>query len=223
MQLSFPFQSNSKTDLFGKEDFLQLSENSSAINFLNKFFIQEGFSASQFQSLILRGEKSSGKTHLLHIFAKKFKAEFLDHDKLSGVNPADFFTANQFYILDDINKIKDEELILRLINSAVEAHAFLIISTNSDLKFELKDLSSRLKNIFAVEIKKLSEESLKMLLTHSFARKQIKLSRQVIDFLSDNIQRSFAAVLEAVKLVELQVQESKDGAKIKRIKEIFGK
>ncbi len=180
-----------------------LTENSAAFNFCEKFFAQKDFSTSQFQSLILKAPEASGKTHLLNIFAKKTAAEFLDKDKISGVNPADFFTANHFYILENFEEIKDPELLLRLINSAVEAQAFLVLSTQEIPQFKLKDLASRLKNIHATEIKNPSHESLKLLLANQLSRKQIKLTRAVLDFISDNIERSFVAVFAVVKLLEI--------------------
>ena len=221
MQLSLPFQISTQTNLFSEENFLTLSENFAAINFLKKFFAQKDFATAQFQSLILKGAPASGKTHLLHIFAAKFGAEFLDKEKITDVNPADFFAANHFYILEDVLQIKDEELVLRLVNSAVEAKAFLILSAQSAPQFRLKDLASRLKNIFTIEIKNPSEESVKLLLTHSFALKQIKLSRAVIDFLSDNVERSFAAVFAAVKMVELLAQENGKKVTLAEVKDLF--
>jgi chromosomal replication initiation ATPase DnaA len=204
-QLSFPFQTTSTP--YREEDFLLLAENSSAVNFLKKFFAQENFSKSQFPSVILKAAPFAGKTHLLHIFAKKFSAEFLEKEKISNVNPADFFSENKFYILEDVNEIADEELLLRLINSAFESGAFLILSANSLAQFRLKDLTSRLKNIFTVEIKNPSQESIKQLLVNGFARRQIKVSRQVTDLISDRIDRSYEAVFAAVKKVEAHCQE----------------
>ncbi len=219
MQLFLPFQTSTKSELFKEEDFLPLTENSAAINFLKKFFEQKDFATSQFQSLVLKGAKSSGKTHLLHIFAKKFGAEFLDQERINSVNPANFFAANKFYILENVAEIKDEELVLRLINSAVEAKAFLILSSRNVPQFSLKDLASRLRNIFSVEIKNPSQESIKLLLAGNCSRKQIKLSRQAIDFLSDNIERSFEAVLLAGKMVEDLAQNG--DVKLSEIKKFF--
>ncbi len=223
MQLSLPFQTSTKADLFKEEDFLPLTENSAAINFLKKFFEQKDFVSSQFQSLILKGAKDCGKTHLLHIFAKKFAAEFLDQEKIIGVNPADFFTAHQFYILENVAEITDEGLVLRLINSAVEAKAFLILSSRNAPQFSLKDLASRVKNIFSVEIKNPSQESLKLLLTNSFSRKQIKLSRAVIDFVSENIDRSYESLFAAVRLLEFHSQESAKALDLNAVKKILSK
>lgn len=196
-----------------------LTENSAAFNFCEKFFAQKDFVTSQFQSLILKGAEASGKTHLLNIFAKKTAAEFLDKDKISGVNPANFFTANRFYILENFEEIKDPELLLSLINSAVEAQAFLVLSTQEIPQFKLKDLASRLKNIHATEIKNPSHESLKLLLANQLSRRQIKLTRAVLDFISDNIERSFVAVLSAVKLAET----GDKNLKLSEVKNLFKK
>lgn len=221
MQLSFPFQNIANCDSFKEENFLILSENSAAFNFFKKFFSQKEFAKAQFSSAILRGEKASGKTHLLNVFAKKFNAEFLNKDQLCGVNPTNFFAANSFYILEDFTEIEDVELLLRLINSASEASAFLVLSTNNIPKYQLKDLDSRLKNMISHEIKNPSHDSIKMLLTHNFSRLQLRPLRAVIDFLSDNIDRSFLAVSNATKLVDFYCAENGEKIDLAAVKKIF--
>lgn len=220
-QLFLPFQSEATADIFAKEDFLVLAENLSAFNAVKKFCAQSDFSASKFSALLLKGPKSCGKTHLLHSFGAKIGAEFLNKDNIATVNPVNFFERNGFYILEDIEKIKDEELILRLFNSALEAEAFLIISASQTLKFTIKDLESRLKNVFLVEIEHPDLDSIKQLLMNLFSRKQINLSRQVIDFVSTNIERNYEAILLAVKLIEFHAQEDGKALKMPKIKEIF--
>ncbi len=220
-QLSFSFQTDVKTDLFCEENFLLLAQNSVALNFFKKFFAQQNFSQAQFLSCILQGASGCGKSHLLHIFAKKVAAEFLEKDKIGQTSLANFFQANQFYILQDIDEIADEELLLRLINLAFEAQAFLVLSSKITPQFQLKDLASRLKNIFTVEIKNPDLEAIKQLLVNGFSRRQIKLSRQVIDFIADNIERSYEAITAAIKLVEFHVQESGKNIALADVKIFF--
>ena len=220
-QLSFPFQISAKASFYQETDFLLLKENQAAVNFLKKFFAQGNFSRSQFPSLIIRGGKCSGKTHLLHVFAKKFPLEFLQNSGISDLNLGSFFQANKFYVLENIDEIANEELILRLINSAFEAKAFLIITMRYQVQFKLKDLMSRLKNIFAVEIKNPSYETIKQLLSNGFARRQIKLPSKIINFIADNIERSYEAVSNAEKIVELHCHESGKNVTMKEAKEIF--
>ena len=220
MQLSFPFQK--KENSFDEESFLLLGENAAAFKFFKIFFSQKDFVSSRFPSSILKGSRGCGKTHLLNIFAQKSQAEFLKKDEISGVNFGNFFAQNQFYILEDFDEIKDEELVLHLINSASEAKAFLALSTKENPQFRLKDLDSRLKNIFCVEIKEPSEDSLKQLLVNGLAARQIKLSRAAIDFIVGRIERSYVAVIAALKLIETAVSQDGNGFGMAKIKKIFG-
>ena len=204
-QLFFKFPSINKNNSYAEDDFLELEENLAAVTFLDKFFIQKDFSRAQFQSLIIKGEECCGKTHLVNIYAKKFSAEIIDKAKISDLNLVDFFQKNKFYILDEINEIKDEELLLHLINSAIEAKAFLVITAHNNLEFKLKDLVSRLKNIFSIQIKDPNLSSMKELLSNGFARKQIKLSssiilKEVIRLFMKRLKRSKYIAMKVVKI-----------------------
>ena len=220
-QLFFSFQSSNKKDPFDVDDFVFLPENFAAIKFLKQFLAQEHFSRSHFTSLVIKGSESCGKTHLLHIFAKNSCATFLKAEEVSHLNFANYFQKNKFYILENFDQIKNEELLLNLINSASEACSFLILTTSEEANFKLKDLTSRLKNIFTTEIKNPNHEAMKQLLVNGFARRQIKISNQLIDFISDNIERTYAAIFLAIKRVEFFCSESGKNIKMKDVKELF--
>ena len=219
LSLDLPIKENSDPHL--EEDFVLLDENSAAVNFLSKFFAQKKFSQAQFPSLLLRGPAQSGKTHILNIFAKKFQAEFLQIAEISDQNLSSFFSENKFYILENINEIADEKLLFHLVNAAAESKAFLILSSQNKAQFELKDLSSRIKNIFALEIKNPSQEAIKMLLINAFSRKQLKVSKGIIDFIASHSERTFEAVVVSVKLVEFYTAEVGKNITIKEMKKIL--
>lgn len=220
-QLSLDLPIKENFDPYLEEDFVLLDENSAAVNFLSKFFSQKKFSQAQFPSLLLRGPAQSGKTHILNIFAKKFQAEFLQIAEISDQNLSSFFSENKFYILENINEIADEKLLFHLVNAASESKAFLILSSQNKAQFELKDLSSRIKNIFALEIKNPSQEAIKMLLINAFSRKQLKVSKVVIDFIASHSERTFEAVVVSVKLVEFYTAEVGKNITIKEMKKIL--
>ena len=215
-QLQLPFFDEAKSNFFSEENFLNLPENCAAKNFLEKFFNKKTA-----QSLILLGETSCGKTHLLQIFAQKFGAEFLSEEQILGVNLSNFFAPNHFYIFENIDQITNQNLLLHLINSAFEAEAFLILSARKLPKFQLPDLASRLKNIFTAPIKNPELESIKQLLAHRLALKQIKLSRPSINFIANQIKRQWQAIFDAAKLVEFHVQESGKKMTIAAARKIF--
>lgn len=154
---------------------------------------------------------------MLNIFATKFSAEFVDLQK--KLSPK--FYQNHFYILENIDRIIAEEELLHLINSASEAKAFLIMSSSSDNNFKLKDLSSRLKNIFVVQIKEPSIPTIKMLLVNAFGLKQIKVSSRVIDFIANNIERNYHAIFVAAKNIEDYCHQSAETLTLKNISKIL--
>lgn len=208
LQLSFNFSGGRGNNYYAAAEFLLFEENFAAVSFLKKFFKQGEFFKAQFPSLIIKGESFCGKTHLLHFFAANFEVEFLTEEKISNFNLASLFSPNRFYILENIDQIKEEELVLHTINSAFEAGSFLIITLPPQTNFKIKDLSSRLKNIFAVEIKNPQLETLKQLLRSGFARQQIRFANSTIDFIANNIDRTYSAAFAAVKLIGFHFSES---------------
>ncbi len=218
-QLALPFQTSS--NLYKKEDFLLTEENAKAFKALKVFFDQKDFSVSQIAQIILKGEKASGKTHLLNNFAVKTNAEFLDKSDLLDVNLVSIFSKNKFYILEDFNEISDENLLFHILNAANEANAFLVLSCNDSPNFKLKDLNSRLKNIPISEIDNLSEETAKQLLTNYLARKQIRLSAKFVSTTVQKVDRTYQSILDASKRVELAIQENGKGFSLKIIEKIF--
>ncbi len=220
-QLNLNLQTTENFDPYSASSFVILDENSAAYHFLEKFFSQREFSRSQFPSLILKGAPSCGKSHLLNIFAKEFHGKFLNITEISAKNLDGIFSENRFFILENIDEIQNEELLLHLINSAVEAKAFLILSAKNNLHFQLKDLVSRLKNIFSLQIKEPSVEAIKILLINAFSRRQIKVSHRIIKLIATDIERSYLAIFEVVKLIEEQCHNSGKTLTMPTVKEIL--
>lgn len=224
-QFSFDFFSE-KTSEFAQDDFLLLPENADAVSYVKRILTQKDFSSSPTTSLIIKGEKGSGKTHLLRaqganlLAAERF--EFLDEEKINGLNLLQFLTPNHFYCFENIDEISNEELLLSLVNSAFEANAFLILTSNNNKQFQLKDLASRLRNITATEIKNPSQETIKQLLTNQLSRKQIALPTTILNLLHNNLPRSYSALQDAMKLMEFHHQEHNEKFDLAYVKKIFG-
>lgn len=193
---------------------MDLPENAGAKNFLEQFFAQKNFSNSQFSSCIIKGQSYSGKTYLLKIFAKKYPLIFLDSAKIIEAKE------NHFYVFEDANRALDEDL-LHLINEAIENKAFLILTTRDDLKFKLKDLNSRLKNIYKIEIKNPEADSIRMLLINEFANRQLKVADKIVDFIANNIERDFAKVFALVEMIDDFCCKSGKGVAIADIRKMM--
>ncbi len=218
LQLSLPLQITDQTLTYKEEDFCLLPQNIDAYNFLKKFLSQKDHSSSQFLSMILKGEEGSGKTHMLKVLAKEFSMEFLKKEEIIDLNFNNIFEKNKFYVLENIEEITDENFLFHLINFAFENGSFLILSSNFKTNFQLKDLVSRLKNIYLAEIKNPNLDAIKLLLVNLFSRKQIKLSSAIINYIANNINREYLAILGVVKKIDFYIQENSKSLTLKQVK-----
>lgn len=214
-QLSFDLPLKKKAQ-FLEEDFCFLPENLGVISSLKLFFAQEDFEEAKITSFIIFGEKFSGKTHILHIFAQKYaqKCQFLDKKNLANLDLANFFQANHFYILEDFDEVKDEELLFHLFNAAFRSKAFLIFSGQEMPDFKIKDVKSRFDNIISSKILGLSLESMQELLFFLFSQRQFKISPKLVDEIAKNIDREYEMVFNVVQKVEKFYGDNKKMPKI---------
>jgi len=132
------------------------------------------------------------------------------------------FFSNNVYVLENIDQL-EEHLLFHVINSANEAKSFLLMSMASGTVFELKDLSSRIKNIFTTQIQNPNYKSSRMLLSNAFSRKQMTLPNRIIDAINDNIEDSYEAIKDAVRLIEFYRFEQGKNITVKEVKRIFKK
>ena len=143
-------------------------------------------------------------------FTNKYNAEFISKEVLNDNNPLNIFANNKFFIVDDFSEINDEERILALINSAVESKIFLLLADNNTRKFNLKDLNSRLKNIFSTEIKDPTTETMKILIANLLSNHQIKLSANQLDDIISNLPRSYSSIDLILKKINFFLLENGD-------------
>lgn len=220
LQLCFNFPSQDK---FPPEDFITSSCNNAAFAFVKNYNPNNKTTPKIFAII---APKFAGKTYLANIWQKKMGAEFLDLTELKTANLTQLIKANQPYILEDIDQIKEQELLLEIFNLAQEKSSFLMLTSKINLNhlgLKIKDLNSRLKNVFCLNISKPDDDLIKMLLIKNFANKQLKVNNKVIDFLTKNLNRSFDAIFDMVKLLEFYSQEKKRKITILLAKEVLSK
>ena len=77
-------------------------------------------------------------------------------------------------------------------------------------KFNLKDLNSRLKNIFSTEIKDPTTETMKILIANLLSNHQIKLSANQLDDIISNLPRSYSSIDLILKKINFFLLENGD-------------
>ena len=169
------------------------------------------------------GEKNSGKSHLSSIFKTKYKAKIIENINIDN----ELFKklkVSQNIILENFEKISDEKLLYSFFNFIDQDNKYLIINSNKsliDMKFDLKDLVSRINNFMFAEIKKPDDDLIFALILKNFADKQINIDKKVIDYIVKRIDRSYSKISEFIYKIDEISLKKKKRIDIKLIKEII--
>ena len=206
MQLNFDFPSK---ECYQEQDFLIFQGNSKVFNFITKYKTDISNIPKIFT---IYGPKSSGKTHLAHIWKRKVNANSLDINNLQGVTLNQIIKPKQTYIIEDIDKDIDQTILFHIFNLIQEKEAFLLFTTSTrpqHIKYSFLDIESRIKNTFCLDIDEPNSELTKMLLIKHFSSKQLLVDNRVISYISKNIKYSFQRINEIVRLLEFYCFEQK--------------
>lgn len=184
-QLALPF---AHAPLYAA-DFVQMPSNAAALAWL-------GRPADWPQRrLALWGAEGCGKTHMLHLWARRAGAVLLSGPALPRREPAP--TAP--LAVDDADAAPERPL-LHLLNGAAEARLPVLLAGRTPparWPVQLPDLASRLRATAAVEIRPAEDELLRALLAHSLAERQLAVPEAVQAWLLTRLPRTQAAVREA--------------------------
>jgi chromosomal replication initiation ATPase DnaA len=186
-QLALPFLNEND---FAPEDFCPAPSNAAAREWLAR---PEAWTNGR---LALWGEAGSGKTHLLHIWAKANQARIVEGATLQGL-----LRPSGPVAVDDADLAPEPRALLHLLNAAAEEGFPVLMASRlppARMAYKLADLTSRLRAAQAVEIRPPEDELLEMLLARLCADRQLTLSIPVRNFLLLHLPRTPAFYREAV-------------------------
>ena len=173
--------------------------------------------------LNIYGDTFSGKTHLAKIFQNKSKALYLtDND----VNEEIFkkIKLSECIVIDDFEKIKNENLLYSLFNLIYQDNKYLLILSNraiSDINYSLNDLNSRAKNCIFAQIENPDDDLIFAIIVKSFSDRQIKLEKKFLEYIIKRIERSYGKIYEFIYKVDELSLKKKKPVNLKTIKEIL--
>ena len=202
---------------FNEHDYYVSDSNYFAFNLIDKWPKWEK------RILNIHGEKFSGKTHLAKIFQLKSSALFLNEKDISN----EIFKKIKLYesiIIDEFSNIIEENLIYSIFNLVDQGSKYLLINTEtpiSEIKFKLPDLVSRSKNSLLAKIEPPDDDLIFALILKNFSDRQIKLEKQIIDFIVNRIERSYGKISEFIYKVDELSLKKKKPINLKTIKEIL--
>jgi len=190
--------------LYLKQDFMVSACNERALKII------EAWPNWPFFALSLYGPKGSGKTHLAHIFAQNISLKQGKPIDVKMVQAVDLKTKkiptlykqSPCLVVENVSNSIDEEALFHLYNFYQNEGGYILFTSNlplARLNFHLPDLKSRLKMVPSVAILEPDDDMLEALIVKLFTDRQIVISAETLNYILQNMERSFAY---ALKLVE---------------------
>ena len=184
------------------------------------------FSSSNKTNIIfLRGNKSSGKSHLCRaiINTSKKKILYLASDDIKTVNVFEY----DLLIIDGIDKLLSnypcEEKIFSIINDFIlEKKNILVTSTTklNQIDFRIPDLASRLTWDLIFDIRELNDKD-KIKVLKKYAKERGLLSSSVCDYIMTHYKRDLYFLCNSIKFLDEKSLSLKRNITIPFIKNII--
>ena len=194
-------------------------------NNFNAFKLIESWPKWPSRFINIFGPKGCGKTHLANILSSKIGSLIISANKIDNGVVGKYKT-KECLIIDDFNNDIEENLLYSIINLALQDNKYLIISSPISLKkfkIKLKDLNSRFTSFIEVGIDLPTDDLIKVILTKNFSDKQIAISKKNIDFVINNIDRSYEKINLFSNLIDNLSLEKAKPINLKLIKDVLNK
>ncbi len=183
---------------YAREDFLAGPSNQAALALV------DAWPDWPARAIALIGPEGSGKTHLATIWASAAGARVVSAHGLGDVDPR-VALATGALVVEDAHGVNDERALFHLINMAREDGAFLLLTartTPSLWPAAVADLMSRLRAMPVVAMQAPDDALLRGVIVKLAADRQLQLDEGVVGYLSNHIERSFAAARAAVTALD---------------------
>ena len=171
------------------------------------------------QNIFLFGPKKSGKSYLSNLWKVKNNAILFNN------NFSKIIETNKNIVIDDSLGRSSDENLFHIINHCKLNNLKIYFTSSIDINnydYKFKDLYSRLREFFYLEIKLPDDEMCKMLLLKLFSDKQIIIKNQeILDFIFKRLTRTYLDIFFFVEKLDRLSLEKKRQLTIPLIKEII--
>jgi chromosomal replication initiation ATPase DnaA len=155
--------------------------------------------------MLLVGPEGSGKSHLAAIWAEAAGARSTSAHALTPAAVPGALATGALVVEDLKPSEIDERALFHLMNLAREDRAFVLMTARiapSAFQVELRDLRSRLRAVPAVSLLAPDDALFRALIVKFCADRQLSVDEAVVSYLATRIERSYAAVRQAVELLD---------------------
>jgi len=183
----------------GRDDFLEGPANAAGLALI------DSWPEWPHRVMWLAGPEGSGKSHLCAIWAEQAGARSTSASALTTTEVPAALATGTLAVQDLKAGDFDERALFHLMNLAREENAYLLFTSRHapvSLEIELRDLRSRLRSVPMVSLQPPDEQLLRALIVKFCADRQMNIDESVVNYLATRVERSPAAALEAVKLLD---------------------
>ncbi len=208
-QLSFPLAQEAGGEL---SDIIISSANQDIVSYCMHI------DAWSFPIVLLLGAEKSGKSSLLRYWAQQLGADMLPD------NPADIMQGG-YYVCDDWQPQADEHTSLHRINSIIQKDAKLLCAAKALPEkghYTVPDLASRMDLVHCLEIAAPDDMLMEALLQKYLTSRQLMASVELVQFLAKRLPRDYAAMFNAVEVLDAAGLDNKRSLTIPFVKEVLG-
>ena len=195
-QLTFKFPFTKK---YYEHDFYVSSNNFSAFKLIEDWPNWPG------KWLNVFGEKGSGKTHLSKILERKISKTKLINAKSVNNKIIDELHNFDCLIVDEFKNNIEESILYSILNESRQVDNFVLFNSEFSMKnlsFSSDDLKSRVDSFIFIGIELPTDDLLKVIITKNFSEKQISINPKFIDFIINNIERSYEKLFKFIKDID---------------------
>jgi chromosomal replication initiation ATPase DnaA len=157
--------------------------------------------------MLLIGPESSGKSHLATIWAEESGARSISAHALTAAAVPGALATGALVVEDLKSSDFDDRALFHLMNLAREDEVFVLLTAReppSTFEIELRDLRSRLRAVPVVSLLPPDDQLFRALIVKFCADRQLAVDESVVSYLTTRIERSFAAVRQAVELLDTE-------------------
>jgi len=174
----------------GAEDFLVSRSNAAAVALVDRW------PDWVLASALVVGPRSTGKTHLAHVWRLRSQAVGMSARALAE-SAIEALQSSGALLVEDLDRgIADERVLFHLLNMARE-HNLSVLLTSArppgELEVVLPDLRSRLRALPMVAIEMPDEALLRAVLVKLFADRQLAVEPHVLERIALHMERSMSA------------------------------
>jgi len=157
--------------------------------------------------MLLVGPEGSGKSHLAAIWAEQAGARAISAHALTATAVPGALATGALALEDLKSTDVDERALFHLLNLAREDGAFVLITARTPpaaFAIELRDLRSRLRALPTVSLLPPDDQLFRALIVKFCADRQLAIDEAVVGYLTNRIERSYAAARRAVELLDAE-------------------